>query len=220
MKYYTKKPKMRFQVKHPKLILGIIAICVLFNSILYFFDKNILPAVLTIWEEQFKREATEIINETALDIYSNQFDYSDMIIIEKDNDGNITMLRADTVKLNYLSSKLILASNDKFGKLQEMGLEVPLGYMTKNLVFYNLGPKVNIKMTQIGNITSSYESVFESAGINQTRHKIYLNVNMKMKIVVPLNSRDVEVACQIPVAETIIVGKIPNTAIELNKPWK
>ena len=90
--------------------------------------------------------------------------------------------------------------------------------MTKNLVFYNLGPKVNIKMTQIGNITSSYESVFESAGINQTRHKIYLNVNMKMKIVVPLNSRDVEVACQIPVAETIIVGKIPNTAIELNKP--
>ncbi|WP_271842418.1 sporulation protein YunB [Clostridium tertium] len=209
---------MRFQIKHPKLILGIIAICVLFNSILYFFDKNILPAVLTIGEEQLKREATEIINETALDIYSNQFDYSDMIIIEKDNDGNITMLRADTVKLNYLSSKLILASNDKFGKLQEMGLEVPLGYMTKNLVFYNLGPKVNIKMTQIGNITSSYESVFESAGINQTRHKIYLNVNMKMKIVVPLNSRDVEVACQIPVAETIIVGKIPNTAIELNKP--
>ena len=218
MKYYTKKPKMRFQIKHPKLILGIIAICVLFNSILYFFDKNILPAVLTIGEEQLKREATEIINETALDIYSNQFDYSDMLIIEKDNDGNITMLRADTVKLNYLSSKLILASNDKFGKLQEMGLEVPLGYMTKNLVFYNLGPKVNIKMTQIGNITSSYESVFESAGINQTRHKIYLNVNMKMKIVVPLNSRDVEVACQIPVAETIIVGKIPNTAIELNKP--
>ena len=218
MKYYPKKPKMRFQIKHPKLILGIIAICVLFNSILYFFDKNILPAVLTIGEEQLKREATEIINETALDIYSNQFDYSDMIIIEKDNDGNITMLRADTVKLNYLSSKLILASNDKFGKLQEMGLEVPLGYMTKNLVFYNLGPKVNIKMTQIGNITSSYESVFESAGINQTRHKIYLNVNMKMKIVVPLNSRDVEVACQIPVAETIIVGKIPNTAIELNKP--
>lgn len=218
MKYYTKKPKMRFKLKHPKLILVIIAICVLFNSILYFFDKNILPAVLTIGEEQLKREATEIINETALDIYSNQFDYSDMIISEKDNDGNITMLRADTVKLNYLASKLILASNDKLGELQEVGLNVPLGYMTKNLVFYNLGPKINIKMTQVGNITSNYESVFESAGINQTRHKIYLNVNMKMKIVVPLNTKDVEIACQIPVAETIIVGKIPNTAIELNKP--
>lgn len=218
MKYYTKKPKMRFQIKHPKLILVIIAICVLFNSILYFFDKNILPAVLTIGEEMLKSEATKIINETALDIYSNQFDYSEMIITEKDNDGNITMLRADTVKLNYLSSKLILASNDKLGKLKEMGLDVPLGYMTKNLVFYNLGPKININMNQIGNITSEYESVFESAGINQTRHKIYLNVTMKMKIVVPLNSKDVEIKCQIPISETIIVGKIPNTAIELNKP--
>ncbi len=218
MKYYTKKPKMRFQIKHPKLIMVIIAFCILFNSILYFFNKSILPAVMKIAEEKLKREATDIIHETALDIYSNEFDYSDMIIIEKDNDGNITMLRADTVKLNYLSSKLVLESNDRIEELQEVGLDVPLGYMSENLVIHNLGPKINIKMNQIGNITSSYESVFESAGINQTRHKIYLNVNMRMKVVIPLNSKDVEIACQIPISETIIVGKIPNTAIELNRP--
>ncbi|MGG7058480.1 sporulation protein YunB [Clostridium nigeriense] len=217
MKYYTKRPKMRFKIKHPKIIMVIIAIFVLFNSILYIFDKNILPAALIIGEEKLRSEATTIINETALDIYSNQFDYSDIIIVEKDNDGNITMLRADTVKLNYLSSRLILASNKKISELEEVGLNIPLGYMTKNLVFYNLGPKINIKMTQVGNVTSSYESVFESAGINQTRHKIYLNVNMKLKIVVPLKSKEVEIVSQIPIAETIIVGKIPNTAIELNK---
>ncbi len=217
MKYYTKRSKIRFQIKHPKIIMVIIAIFLLVNSILYFFDKNILPAVLSIGEEKLKREATNIINETALDIYSKDFNYNDMIITEKDNDGNITMLRADTVKLNYLSAKLVLASNDKISKLEEIGLKVPLGYMSKNLIFYNLGPNISIDMTQIGNITSSYESIFESAGINQTRHKIYLNVNMKMKLIVPLNSRDVEIVSQIPISETIIVGKIPNTAIELNK---
>ena len=217
MKYYTKKSKIRFQIKHPKIIMVIIAIFLLINSILYFFDKNILPAVLSIGEEKLRREATAIINETALDIYSKDFDYKDMIITEKDNEGNITMLRADTVKLNYLSAKLVLASNNKIGELEEVGLKVPLGYMTKNLVFYNLGPKINVDMTQIGNITSSYESVFESAGINQTRHKIYLNINMKMKLIVPLKSREVEIASQIPIAETIIVGKVPNTAIDLNK---
>lgn len=219
MKYYTKKSKIRFQLKHPKIIMVIIAIFVLFNSILYFFNKNILPAVLSIGEESLRREATTIINETALDIYSKDFNYNDIIVTEKDNEGNITMLRADTVKLNYLASKLILASNNKISDLEAVGLKVPLGYMTKNFVFYNLGPKINIKMTQVGNITSSYESVFESAGINQTRHKIYLNVNMKMKIIVPLNSKDVEIVSQIPISETIIVGKIPNTAIELNKQW-
>lgn len=217
MKYYTKKSKIRFQIKHPKIIMVIIAIFLLINSILYFFDKNILPTVLSIGEEKVRREATTIINETALDIYSKDFNYNDMILTEKDNEGNITLLRADTVKLNYLSAKLVLASNDKIDKLSEVGLKVPLGYMTKNLVFYNLGPKINVDITQIGNITSSYESVFESAGINQTRHKIYLNVDMKMKLIVLLNSRDVEISSQIPIAETIIVGKIPNTAIELNK---
>ena len=217
MKYYTKKSKIRFKIKHPKIIMVIIAIFLLFNSILYFFEKNIIPAVLSIGEEKLRREATTIINETALDIYSKDFNYNDMIITEKDNEGNITLLRADTIKLNYLSSRLVLASNDRIDQLEEMGLKVPLGYMTKNLVFYNLGPDISIKMTQIGNITSSYDSVFESAGINQTRHKIYLNVKMKMKIIVPLNSREVEIASEIPIAETIIVGKIPNTAIELNK---
>ena len=217
MNYYTKKSKIRFKIKHPKITMIIIAIFLLFNSILYLFDKNIFPAVLSIGEEKLKREATTIINETALEIYSNDFNYNDIIITEKDNEGNITMLRADTVKLNYLASRLVLASNDKINELEEIGLKVPLGYMTKNLIFYSLGPKINIEMTQVGNISSSYESIFESAGINQTRHKIYLNVNMKMKIIVPLKSRDVEIASQIPISETIIVGKIPNTAIELNK---
>ena len=217
MKYYTKKSKMRFQIKHPKIIMVIIAIFLLFNSIMYFFNKNILPAALAIGEENLRREATSIINETAQEIYSKDFDYNSMIIIEKDNEGNITLLRADTVKLNYLASKLILASNKKIDELEEVGMNIPLGYLTKNLVFYNLGPKINIKMNQIGNITSSYESVFESAGINQTRHKIYLNINMQMKMIVPLNSKSVDIVCQIPISETIIVGKIPNTAIELNK---
>ena len=143
---------MRFEIKHPKTILAIIAIFILFNSIIYLFNKNILPAVLSIGEERMKREATEIINETALDIYSKDFNYEEIIITDKDNEGNITMLRADTVKLNYLSSKLVLEANRKIGELEEIGLEVPLGYMTKNLVFYNLGPDIGVKMTQVGNI--------------------------------------------------------------------
>lgn len=217
MKYYTKKSKIFFKIKYPKLILVIIVIFLVFNSILYVFEKNILPTALLISEERLKKEATEIINETALDIYSNDFDYSKIIIIDKDNDGNITLLRADTVKLNYLSSKLVLSMNKKIDELEELGIKIPLGYMTKNLIFYNLGPKINVKMNQVGNITSDYESIFESAGINQTRHKIYLNVHMKMRVIVPFNSKEVEITSQIPIAETIIVGKIPNTAIDLNK---
>ncbi|MBU3102677.1 sporulation protein YunB [Clostridium gasigenes] len=215
MNYYTKKSKIRLKIKHKSFILVIITILILFNSILYFFDKSILPAILQIAETKMTSEATKIINETSLKVYSDDFDYSDIILIEKDNLGNITMVRADTVKLNYLAAQLMLQSNKRLEELEELGIKVPVGYITKQSVIYNLGPKVTVRMEQIGNVESHYESIFESAGINQTRHKIYLNVKMKLKVIVPLNIKEIEVTSQIPISETIIVGQIPDTSIDL-----
>ena len=217
MKYYEKRNRKKFKIKNPKLTFFIIAIFILFNSIMYTFNRKILPAVMKVAEEKLKREATDIINETALEIYSKDFSYEDIMIVEKDTEGNITMLRADTVKLNYLASKMALACNEKIGELNNLGLEVPLGYMSENLIFHNLGPNIGIKMSQIGSITKDYESIFESAGINQTRHKIYLNIHLKLNVIIPLRSQEVEIVSQIPISETIIVGKIPNTAIDLGR---
>ena len=125
------------------------------------------------------------------------------------------MVRADTVKLNYLAAQLMLESNKRLEELEEIGIKVPVGYITNQSVIYNLGPKVTVRMEQIGNVESHYESIFESAGINQTRHKIYLNVKMKLKVIIPLNIKEIEVTSQIPISETIIVGQIPNTTIDL-----
>ena len=70
-----------------------------------------------------------------------------------------------------------------------------------------------MQIEPMGNINTSYESKFESAGINQTRHKIYLNVVAKIRLRLPLQNQDIEVSTQIPVSDTIIVGKIPNTTL-------
>lgn len=215
MNYYTKKPKIGPKINKKPIILLIITIFVLLNSILYFFDKSVLPAMLEVAEIKMVSEATKIINETSLEVYSNGFDYSDIILIEKDNLGNITMLRANTIKLNHLASQLILECNKKLDELEKLGIRVPMGYMTNSSITHNLGPKITVDMEQVGNIETNYESVFESAGINQTRHKIYLNVKMNLKVIVPLNIKEVEITSQIPISETIIVGQIPDTSIGL-----
>ena len=183
---------------------------------IYIFGKRILPTVLNIGEIKIKYEAIKIINEESVNVYSENFKYDDIIDIEKDAEGNITMIRADTVKQNYLASQVVLKCDEKLSEMGDLGVKVPLGYLTNNVMFYNMGPKITVKMQQIGNITTSYESAFESAGINQTRHKIYLNLNATMRVIVPFNSKDVEVSCQIPVSDTVIVGKIPETAINMN----
>lgn len=217
MNYYTKKKKKHFKIKYPKFTLLIITLFIGFNSILYFFNNKISPVILKLAEDRLRSEATNIIYETALDIYSKDFDYKEIMIIEKDGEGNITLLRADTVRLNYLASKLVLESNEKIQDLKDLDIKIPIGYASNNLAVKNIGPKININLEQIGNVTNNYESVFEGAGINQTIHKIYLNVSMKLKVAIPLNSKDIEITCKIPVSETIIVGKIPATAIDLNR---
>ena len=156
------------------------------------------------------------MNEESVNVYSENFKYDDIIYIEKDADGNITMIRSDTVKQNYLASQVVLKCDKRLSDLEDLGVKIPLGYLTNNVMFYNMGPKITVKMQQVGNITTSYESEFQSAGINQTRHKIYLNLTTTMRVIVPFNSKEVEVTCQIPVSDTIIVGKIPETAINMN----
>lgn len=221
MRYYTKNPKkhgnMNFkQFKVHSSLLIVLIIIIAFNFIIYIFGKRILPIVLNIGEVKIKSEAIKIMNEESVNVYSENFKYDDIINIEKDADGNITMIRSDTVKQNYLASQVVLKCDERLSELEDLGVKIPLGYLTNNVMFYNMGPKITVKMQQVGNITTSYESEFQSAGINQTRHKIYLNLTTTMRVIVPFNSKEVEVNCQIPVSDTIIVGKIPETAINMN----
>lgn len=211
MNYYTKPKKTEFK----PIILVIISISLVFILSIFLYDKRIYPAVLQVAESSIKADTIECISKTSMELFDEEFNYDEMIIIDKDNEGNINMIRANTVKLNYLTSRLSIRCNEELQKMGEVGVEVPLGWMTDNSAFYEFGPDLNVKIDPIGNMKVSYESKFESAGINQTRHKIYLNVEARVRMKIPLHSKEQVVTCQIPVAETIIVGKTPNTAIDL-----
>ncbi len=210
MKYYVKPRKAKVK----PYILVIITILIIFNLFLYIFDSRVLPNVLIKSKSMVQAKAEDIINTTSMNIFNEKFNYGEMIIINKDNEGTINLIQANTVRLNELSSKISLKCNEELQKMGEVGIDVPVGWLTEKSIFYNLGPKINVKVEPIGNISINYESKFESAGINQTRHKIYLNISATVRTIVPLHSQEIEVKCEVPVAETIVVGKIPQTAID------
>ncbi|MEG0295571.1 MAG: sporulation protein YunB [Clostridium sp.] len=198
-----------------RTILIILTIFILLNTFLYIFDKNVLPAVMQLAEIKMKNEATDIIYSTCMDV-SKEDVYTGMASIQKDEQGKVSSVETDTAKLNKLTSTVVTECNKKLKELNDLGVSVPLGFMTSNSVIHKFGPDVTIKMSQVGNISTSYDSVFESAGINQTRHKIYLNVKVTMRVVVPLNSKDVDIECQIPISDIVIVGETPQTSIDFN----
>lgn len=188
----------------------------LFNIFIYTLNKIITPTVMAVADAEMRAKAMEIINSAILKEYSKQFNYDDIIHFEKDNDGNITMLKADTLKMNKIAADVALNSQQELKKLGSTGIKVPTGYIFQNNILAELGPKVSIKMEPIGYMETRYQSQFESAGINQTRHKIYVQVYAKLRVMIPTKNDEIEVKREVPIAETIIVGKIPDTSINLD----
>jgi sporulation protein YunB len=184
---------------------------------LYIFDERVLPSALIKSESSVRAKTIDTISSTSLELFNNEFKYDEMMVIDRDKDNNINLIRANTVKLNSLASELSIRCNERLQEMGQVGVKVPLGWMTEQSAFYNIGPDITVKIEPIGNMKVTYDSKFESAGINQTRHKIYLNVEATIKTIIPLHSQEMNITCEIPVAETIIVGKIPNTAIDFSK---
>ena len=210
MKYYTKKTKW-----NKRIIFIIIIIIILFTFFLYQFNQIILESLMVVSDAKMRAKTIEIIDENVLSLYSKEFQYDDLIKVEKDNEGNITMLRADTIKLNSLAAKVSIQSQDEINKIGAIGIKFPVGYLSRNNITSSWGPKITVKMEPIGSIKTNYYSEFESAGINQTRHKIYLEVEAKIRVIVPVKNDEVDIKTTIPVAETIIVGRTPQTNLQL-----
>lgn len=199
-----------------KIISIIVFICTVLIAFLYYFDEVIVPNIMVICDGEMRAKATDIINKSIIEEYINQFKYDEIINFEKDLEGNIILLKADTLKMNKIATDVSLRVQRELKEIGQVGIEFPIGYITKNNLLSNLGPNITATMQPIGHVETRYISDFESAGINQTRHKIYVEVKAKIKVVLPVGYNEVEVVSQLPIAETIIVGKIPETSVQLD----
>ncbi len=211
---YSRAPiKKRKNLRRLKLKLLIIFICSLFMFAFYYMDKTLSPAIIAVADSELRARTLDIININIQTIYDEEFKNDDLVTVEKDSNDKIVMVNADAVKLNTLATKISINSQDELEEMGKVGFKIPLGYVSKLSILTYLGPDIVVKMRPIGRVEVSYESVFESAGINQTRLKIYMNVKTTMKIILPFESRDLEIVNNIPVCETIIVGEIPRTIL-------
>lgn len=213
MEYYTKRKKTG-RIK--KFLLFVLVIFI-FNVIFYYFDARILPYVSDVSETIARSRTLDIINETSVEILNDDFNYEEIVKISRDDSGKINLIQSDTAKLNKIASELAIKSNEKLRKMDNIEVVVPLGWTTDKGLLFNIGPRIKIPIEPVGNMNITYESDFESAGINQTRHKIYFNVEARVRVMLPFKSREITINTQVPVTDTIVVGDIPKGAVIENK---
>lgn len=197
------------------IIIAIISISII--TLFYYIDRRLTPSILSIGESSYKSRAMEIMQETTYDVYSKNTNYEDFIKIEKDDAGNIVLLRADVVTMSAVAGKAAIECTQKLKEVGKEGIDIPILFIARNNLTGYTGPCAKVKMVPISRVEIKYISDFKAAGINQTKHTISIILTAKMRIVLPTSGRDIEVVNQIPICETVIVGKIPNTNLQLGK---
>ena len=163
--------------------------------------------------------ASERINDAInAQISSGAVDYSRIIYLEKDVNGNITALRTNMAEVNRLKT---LTLELLCGDLLEMDTEelcIPLGSILMPSFFAGKGPGLPIRIIALSTSDADFYSEFSAAGINQTLQRILLEIRLCMSIQTAAGIERVDVSTQIVVAETVIVGKVPETYFELGAP--
>ena len=183
------------------------------------FTANIiLQAVKPVMEKQCetmaKSIATKISNEQATIVMSN-YKYTDLCTITKDDNGNIAMISANVIPVNEIISDVAIKIQEELNNTENSEFFIPLGTFLGSKLLAGRGPKVSIKMATIGSVLTDLKSEFSSAGINQTMHRIYLEVKCTVVILTPFETMEEEITNQVLLAEAVIVGTTPNTYYNL-----
>ena len=125
------------------------------------------------------------------------------------------MLRANTMRMNEIATKTALIAEEELNSIENQTVSVPLGAAMGVRFLAGFGPRLSVQILPIGAVSTSFETQFESAGINQTRHKIFLSLRTTVSLIVPTGSQKVDVKSSIPIAESIIVGEVPESFVDV-----
>jgi sporulation protein YunB len=171
------------------------------------------PSALSMAEARVTAIATQALNAAVVDAM-DEISYDQFISISYDSQGNVTLLQANTARMNALATQTALAAQEKIAEISSQKVSIPLGSALGIQLLSGKGPRVSASVTPAGSVTCEFLSEFSSAGINQTRHRLYIKLTASMRVIMPSRSSSVAAVTQVPVAETIIVGVVPNTYLQ------
>jgi sporulation protein YunB len=174
-----------------------------------FVDYRLRPALIHISQAKARQIATRAINNAIQHKISQNLRYEDLIAVKVDNRGRVVLIQPNTGEINRLASQATIEVQEKLRRVVKEKARIPLGQIVNSSVLGGLGPMIPITIIPVGTVESRVYDTFEHAGINQTRHKIYLEVKSNVKIIVPLISSSVLVRTEVPLTEAIIMGEVP-----------
>lgn len=198
-----------------KKILPILLPAFLTILCLFLLEKNLLPPLKEISHIQCRAAANQIIDQAAADALKNM-ELDANALLQKGTDGE--SYTANTALVNRFCALLSKDITEQLNELPKEVIPIPLGAVTHWGLLANKGPKIPFTLLPMGAVKVDYETAFSSVGINQINYKIWLAVDLELRIVNPLYQEDITLERKIMLADLVFSGKVPEHYFQISRP--
>lgn len=178
-------------------------------------DRQLRPIVERVAAQQVHLAVIRLINDAVYDQLGNGVAYQQLINVTTDDSGRVTLMQPDTVKITRLVTSIARDLEENLSNLSRSDIKVPLGLLTGSLLLADKGPNLVVALLPIGSVSVNIHDEFTAAGINQTKHTVMLDIVVDMGILLPLQTSFAKITDTLPIVESVIVGPIPETYLNI-----
>jgi sporulation protein YunB len=178
-------------------------------------EKIIKPNLAAIAEVKVKAMITQIVNDAVHEQFKAGAEATELLTIKTDQEGNITYVESNTAAMNNLATELTQAVQSQYKWKDAVVLNVPVGSIVGSQILSQIGPSIGLKVLPIGMSRANFKTEFESMGINQTKYKVYLQMDSQARVLAPFSINNIDVQNTILIAEAVIVGEVPSSYINV-----
>lgn len=207
LKYYQRT--LRQMRLNKAFVFTLMTIIVTVSAAMFMYKKAV-PVITTLCETSARSIALQVTNEAVTESIRDT-KYDDLVELKEDANGKVVAINANVMELNRLSTGISSNISHKLQNLEQRYVKIPLTSIFNMSLLSGYGPRIPLSILPTGNVMAKFKSEFEQAGINQIRHRIFIEISTKVRLVAPFYTSSQEYINEITVAETVLVGDIPST---------
>ncbi len=197
------------------IIIALVFIFLVFLAGYLMMEFTLRPTLISMGEAKLKNMGTQILNDAikaTLGAYSSSQDF---LLIEKDDTGRVSLVVPDSLAINDIALETTLTAQSKLDEIANTKFDIPIASAMGINILTNSGPYVHVIVDNIGSVRTSFTTEFGEAGINQTRYRVHLSVTADMAMLVGSTPHEVTVTANAVIAESIVIGDVPQTYAQL-----
>lgn len=199
-------------------VLSVLLALLLLVMLIGWVNRRLRPVLSAMAVSRVSNAVTAVVhNAISAGIEREQVSYDDMVSIETDENGRVTVLKSNMARANLLRTGLLAAALEEVSALSEVDFSIPLGNLTGLDFLSGKGPGVKVRVLSVGAASAAFENAFLDAGVNQTLHQIMLNITVTVEVLLPGETLETVVSTPVCVAETVIVGQVPETYLHIGE---